>query len=191
MATLVWRRRGWLSVAFLALAALFFVFNGDRVTNLALATAGTSSYVVPLVVDTNPDPDIVETTITAEPASVDIGGGVVANVLTLNGTLPGPEFRLKVGDTVIVHYENHLGHDSGIHWHGIELANASDGTPLTQNQVPPFGVFLYKFKVTRPGIFWYHPHHHSSTNQVFKGLYGTMIVTTSVRSSLTQVGASH
>ena len=107
----------------------------------------------------------------------DIGGGVMANVLTFNGTIPGPEFRLNVGDTVIVHYQNNLGHASGIHWHGIELANASDGTPLTQNMVPPGGTFLYKFKVPRPGIYWYHPHHHSSTNQVFKGLYGSIIVT--------------
>lgn len=30
--------------------------------------------------------------------------------------------------------------------------------------------------MTRPGLFWYHPHHHSSTNQVFKGLYGMIIV---------------
>ena len=78
---------------------------------------------------------------------------------------------------MIVHFENHLAHPTGIHWHGIELDNASDGTPLTQNKVPPGGTFLYKFKVTRPGIYWYHPHHHSSTNQVFKGLYGTIIVT--------------
>ena len=74
---------------------------------------------------------------------------------------------------MIVHFENHLDDEvTGIHWHGIELANASDGTPLTQNQVPPGGKFLYKFKVSRPGVFWYHPHHHASTNQVFKGLYG-------------------
>jgi FtsP/CotA-like multicopper oxidase with cupredoxin domain len=51
-----------------------------------------------------------------------------------------------------------------------------DGTPLTQNQVQPGGTYLYKFTVTRPGLYWYHPHHHSSTNQVFKGLYGSIIV---------------
>ena len=93
-----------------------------------------------------------------------------------------------MGDTVIVHFENHLDHPTGIHWHGIELDNASDGTPLTQNQVPPSGTFLYKFKVTRPGIYWYHPHHHSSTNQVFKGLYGTIIVTDPNEAALQATG---
>src|SRR5215204_4044142 len=58
-----------------------------------------------------------------------------------------------------------------------ERARRGDGNPLTQNQVEPDGTYLYKFQVTRPGIFWYHPHHHASTNQVFKGLYGAIIVT--------------
>ena len=98
-------------------------------------------------------------------------------MLTFNGQVPGPLFRLKVGDTVIVHFENNAGHPTGIHWHGIELANAVDGTPLTQDQVPPGGKFLYKFIVPRPGLYWYHPHHHSSTNQVWKGLYGAIVVT--------------
>ena len=31
----------------------------------------------------------------AEPATVDIGNGVMANVQTFNGTIPGPEFRLE------------------------------------------------------------------------------------------------
>ena len=158
-------------------AAVLYVFAAARYTAPAIATSGGDPYVVPLVTDTNPDPTIVETTITAQGAVVDIGNSVLASVLTFNGSVPGPEFRLNVGDTVIVHFKNNLGHATGIHWHGIELANASDGTPLTQNMVQPGGTFIYKFKVTRPGIYWYHPHHHSSTNQVFKGLYGSIIVT--------------
>ncbi len=143
----------------------------------AKATSGGDPYSVPLVTDTNPDPTIVETTIVADETTVDIGNGVMARAMTFNGTIPGPQFRLKVGDTVVVHFENHLAVEStGIHWHGVELNNASDGTPLSQNQVPPGESFLYRFKVPRPGILWYHPHHQSSTNQVFKGLYGSIIV---------------
>ena len=54
--------------------------------------------------------------------------------------------------------------------------NKSDGTPLTQNLVPPGGSYLYDFVVTRPGVYWYHPHHQYSTNQVVRGLYGSLIV---------------
>jgi FtsP/CotA-like multicopper oxidase with cupredoxin domain len=141
------------------------------------ATSGGSPYTVPLVTDTNADPGVVETTLVADETTVDIGGGVMADAYTFNGAIPGPEFRLTVGQRVIVHFDNQLAEPTGIHWHGIELVNGSDGTPVTQNQVPAGGTFLYDFVVTRPGIFWYHPHHEFSTNQVFKGLYGSIIVT--------------
>ena len=140
------------------------------------ATSGGSPYETVPVTDTNPAGNVVETTIVADEATVDVNLPRMANMETYNGAVPGPTFHLSVGDTVIVHYENKLDHASAIHWHGIELANAVDGTTFTQNQVEPGGTFLYKFQVTRPGLFWYHPHHHASTNQVFKGLYGMIVV---------------
>lgn len=175
-AALGWRR----STLAVALASILVLTAVVAVRSLesAKATSGGSPYDVPLVVDANADPNIVETTITADEATVAIGNGVMATGMAFNGAIPGPTFRLKVNDTVIVHFHNSLNSEAtGIHWHGIELDNASDGTPLTQNQVAPGGDFLYKFKVPRPGVFWYHPHHRSSTNQVFKGLYGAIIVT--------------
>ena len=143
----------------------------------ASATAGGSAYDVPSVVDTNPDPMVVETAITAQEATLDVGGGVMADMQTFNGSVPGPEFRLTVGQRVIVHFENQLSDEAtGIHWHGIELQNQMDGTPLTQDQVAPGDSYTYDFVVTRPGVFWYHPHHQFSSNQVFKGMYGSIIV---------------
>jgi FtsP/CotA-like multicopper oxidase with cupredoxin domain len=173
------------AAAALALAVLFAM----QASSPALATSGGSPYETTPVVDTNPAPNIVETTIVADETSVDIGGGVTANAQTFNGMIPGPEFRLNVGDEVIVHFQNNLAHGTGIHWHGIELANASDGTPLTQNLVPSGGTFEYRFVVPRPGIYWYHPHHHASTNQVFKGLYGTIVVKDPAAEGTLQGGA--
>ncbi|MDH4153543.1 MAG: multicopper oxidase family protein [Nitrospira sp.] len=179
--------RGW-TTCLIAAVALLLGLSGNEA---AQATTGGSPYEVPQVNDTNPNLSIVEAWIVADEASVNIGNGVQAtNAMTFkscaanftacsSGTIPGPQFRLNVGDTVIVHFRNDLpaGNVTGIHWHGIELNNASDGTPLTQNPViAPGGTFLYQFKVTRPGLFWYHPHHHSSTNQVFKGLYGSIVI---------------
>src|SRR5437764_7228709 len=163
----------------LAWIALFLACLVPLITTQSVghATSGGDPYSVPDVVDTNPDPNVVETTITAQESTVDIGNGITARAETFNGAIPGPTFHLKVGDTVIVHFVNHLASATGIHWHGIELPNSMDGTPLTKNNVAPGGTFLYEFKVNRPGIFWYHPHHHSSTNQVFKGMYGMIDVT--------------
>jgi FtsP/CotA-like multicopper oxidase with cupredoxin domain len=153
------------------------------------ATSSGDPYSTPSVVDTNPDPHIVETTLTAEAATVDVGNGLMAHAWTYNGSVPGPTFHLKVGDTVIVHFHNDLPEPNAIHWHGIELSNEMDGTPFTQQAVPPGGSFLYKFKVTRPGIFWYHPHHHASTDQVFRGMYGMIVVTDPNEAALQQSGA--
>ncbi|HTF04305.1 MAG TPA: multicopper oxidase domain-containing protein, partial [Bacteroidia bacterium] len=123
-------------------------------------------------------------------AGVNLGGGVTAiNAETYDGDIPGPLIVLEKGDTLIVRLINDLPHPVGIHWHGIELQNYSDGTEITQNEVPgaPLqtlndgtpagGTFLYKFTVPNEGLFWYHTHHHHSTNAVFRGLYGMIIVT--------------
>src|SRR4026208_164236 len=139
-----WRRRVVLTTLISVSALALCVILDRRVAPTASATSGGSPYEAPEVIDTNPDPDIVETTIVAQGANVDLGNGVIASMLTFSGQVPGPLFRLKVGDTVIVHFENNAGHPTGIHWHGIELANAVDGTPLTQDQVPPGQKFLYK-----------------------------------------------
>jgi FtsP/CotA-like multicopper oxidase with cupredoxin domain len=131
---------------------------------------------------------LLEVTLTATPATLSIGGGVTANVEVFNGEIPGPTLKLTVGDRVIVRLINDLTYPLGIHWHGIELENYSDGTEVTQNAAAPFGAqtilgataggtFLYKFKVTRAGLFWYHPHHGMSMNRVFRGMYGMIIVT--------------
>ncbi|MBK9306594.1 MAG: multicopper oxidase domain-containing protein [Nitrospira sp.] len=187
----------WKACLVAILAVMLFVSGKES----ALATTGVGPYEVPQVKDANNDPTIVETWIVADEATVNIASpgspDVTANGMAFKSCsdkqlsdctqpgIPGPEFRLKVGDRVIVHFVNNLeksGLDpeanvSGIHWHGIELNNASDGTEVTQPAVDPKGgKFVYDFIVSRPGIFWYHPHHHSSTNQVAKGLYGSIIV---------------
>ncbi len=126
--------------------------------------------------DLNPAPDVLEVRLTAQKNAVDLTGtGLIANAYTFNGTTPGPELRAKVGDTVIAHFTNDLPEPMTVHWHGIELDNANDGTAVTQDPVPTGGSFTYRFRVSRPGVFWYHPHAMPS-NPEFKGLFGPLIV---------------
>jgi FtsP/CotA-like multicopper oxidase with cupredoxin domain len=151
-------------------------------------TTGIGPYVVPTPIDTDPAATVLETTFTVSQQTVDIGGGLMVNGEVYNGAIPGPTLFLNRDDTVIVRLVNLLPHATGIHWHGIELANSADGTEVTQDGVVPLfttpppspapagGTYLYKFKVPRPGIYWYHPHHHHSANRVFKGLYGMIVV---------------
>ena len=98
-------------------------------------------------------------------------------VWAYNGTVPGPELRLKQGARLRVEVENALLAATTVHWHGIRLPNAMDGVPhLTQ---PPIagkgGRFLYDFEVPDAGTYWYHPH-EGSGEQVARGMYGALVV---------------
>ncbi len=90
-------------------------------------------------------------------------------------TVPGPLIEASEGDTVIVHFTNHLPESTTIHWHGVRVPNAADGTPTTQVEVPPGGRFDYRFTVDDAGTFWYHPHVRGDV-QVERGLYGMLVV---------------
>lgn len=156
----------------------------SRVVALALLTwlfaAAAFGYTQDLVpaTDINPDPDIVEVNMTADEATVDVDGdGSPDNVFAFNGVVPGPLIEAKVGDTVIIHYTNNLDSlASTIHWHGIQVNNESDGTQVSQDEVPPAGgTYTYQFVLAHPGIAWYHPH-IMPTDQTFRGLYGALVV---------------
>ncbi len=99
-----------------------------------------------------------------------------ASVWAFNQTVPGPELRLKKGDTLSVDFLNQLDEGSSIHWHGIRNINAMDGVAgLTQPEVIPDGQFRYEFPLNDSGTYWYHSH-AKTWSQVARGLYGPLIV---------------
>ncbi len=154
----------------------------------ALLTTAAMAAEVPVAIDDNPDPDIFETTLVAEVKWLDIdGSGNLIEFWTFGGTVPAPEIRVKEGDQVIVHLENQLTRPTSIHWHGVEVNNPSDGTSVTQAPVMPGQSFTYRFTAPRPGTFYYHPH-MKPMNQVFKGMYGSMVVTQDAEATLTKLG---
>lgn len=56
-----------------------------------------------------------------------------------NGSVPGPEIRLRQGGTLRILVDNGLDESTTIHWHGIRLPNAMDGVPdLTQPPIAPW-----------------------------------------------------
>ena len=62
-----------------------------------------------------------------------------------------------------------------IHWHGLRIPAAMDGTEIVQRPVQPERHFTYRFTPPDAGTFWYHPH-LNETEQLEKGLYGALIV---------------
>lgn len=93
-----------------------------------------------------------------------------------DGSLPGPEIRIRQGERLRVAVENKLDEETTVHWHGLRVPNAMDGVPhLTQAPIASGETFAYEFDAVDAGTFWYHPHHRSF-EQVGRGLYGPLIV---------------
>ncbi len=121
-----------------------------------------------------PGSPVREYRLTARPADWDIGGGPTAPAWTYNGTVPGPELRVREGETLRVILHNELPEPTTIHWHGVPVPFPMDGVPdLTQPAVPPGGTFTYQFVARAPGTYWYHTH---VGYQLDRGLYGAIIV---------------
>src|SRR5687767_12827056 len=99
------------------------------------------------ITDLDPAPDIIEVNLIAmtgetrfiagKPAQIwGYADGALADPRAL---VPGPLIEARQGDTVIVHFTNLLPEDTTIHWHGVRVPNAADGTHATQAHVPPGG----------------------------------------------------
>jgi len=97
-------------------------------------------------------------------------------VWAYDGTVPGPEVRVRQGERIRVVVSNRLGEETTVHWHGIRLPNPMDGVPgLTQPPIRSGESFSYEFTPPDAGTFWYHPH-ADTLQQLGRGLAGAFIV---------------
>jgi FtsP/CotA-like multicopper oxidase with cupredoxin domain len=93
-----------------------------------------------------------------------------------NGSTPGPELRVKRGETLRVTVHNALEEFTGVHWHGLRIGNEMDGVAfLTQPPIEPGETFSYEFTPPDAGTFWYHSHENALVQQDM-GLFGPLIV---------------
>ena len=97
-------------------------------------------------------------------------------VWAFDGIAPGPEIRVKQGQSVRRRVINNLSHPTSVHWHGIRIDNRMDGVAgLTQPAIEPGDQFDYDFVAPDAGTYWYHSHSRSF-EQVARGLHGALIV---------------
>lgn len=94
--------------------------------------------------------------------------------IAVNHQIPGPTLHFKEGDRVTINVYNCLDEPTSIHWHGVLVPWQVDGvTGVSQNAIPPGGVFHYQFQVMQSGTYWYHAH---KDVQEQEGLYGAFII---------------
>ncbi|MFJ6623371.1 multicopper oxidase family protein [Kitasatospora sp. NPDC091335] len=145
----------------------------------APGTTGTPGYLAPNGPEVaaaeaarKPGPER-KVALTATETTLDLGGRTVRS-WAYGDRLPGQEVRATLGDTLAVTLANHLPQPTSLHWHGLALRNDMDGVPgLTQADVRPGASFEYRFALSHPGTYWFHPH---SGVQQDRGLYAPLIV---------------
>ena len=119
-------------------------------------------------------------TLVAAPATIRLAARTV-ETWAFNGSVPGPQIRLRAGQVLRARVVNRLPAPLTVHWHGIALRNDMDGVPgLTQKAIRPGGQLVYEFTVPDPGTFFYHSH---VGTQLDRGLYGPLIVQPTAASS--------
>lgn len=106
--------------------------------------------------------------------------GVKKLVYLVNDQFPGPTMECRSGDRLVVHVTNSLASGEGIsiHWHGLEMRNATrmDGAVgFTQCPIPVGKYFTYDFRVgeDQAGTFWWHAHSQVERGD---GMYGGLVV---------------
>jgi FtsP/CotA-like multicopper oxidase with cupredoxin domain len=124
-----------------------------------------------------PDPGRSVVTVVLEATEFDweFKAGRRTRAWGFNGQVPGPTIEARVGDVLEVHLRNHLPEATAIHWHGLRVPAAMDGTEMVQRPVAPGETFTYRFRLPDAGTFWYHPH-LNETVQLERGLYGAIVV---------------
>jgi len=132
----------------------------------AAAATGTATGSAPVLTGTEFDLTIAETPVNFT--------GTPRLATTINGSIPAPTLRWRLGDTVTLRVTNRLPVDSSIHWHGILLPFQMDGVPgISFPGIRPGETFTYRFKVQQTGTYWYHSH---SGMQEQTGMFGAIVI---------------
>ncbi|GAX91631.1 hypothetical protein EFBL_3321 [Effusibacillus lacus] len=175
-----------LAVSAAVAGVMVYGWKADKEATTAAAKEGTESILtttqlrnLPPLKETNeikPTGETKSFTLEIKPGKWELVKGTSIDAITVNGSIPGPEIRVKEGDTVRVTVKNNLQQETAIHWHGLHVPNNMDGVPpLTQNGIKPGESFTYEFPANHAGTFMYHSH-LNSVEQIDKGLYGPFII---------------
>ncbi len=136
----------------------------------------------------HPDARVVEYKLTIAERTLS-PAGKPTQVLTINGTSPGPVLRFREGDVARIKVTNGLTDDTtSLHWHGVLVPNLEDGVPVvTTPIIGPGQSRTFEFLVRQHGTYWYHSH---TGHQEQRGIHGAIVIepkTPTVRTDHDQV----
>ncbi|MEM9175316.1 MAG: multicopper oxidase domain-containing protein, partial [Myxococcota bacterium] len=148
------------------LVALLFLSVAPALARTARADAESPSAAPPAR-------SVVEATLTIARERIEVAG-VVSEGMTVNGSIPGPTLRWRVGDLARIRVTNTMDVPTSVHWHGLLLPNAQDGVPgLTTPGIRPGGTHVFEIPIRHAGTYWYHSH---TALQEQRGVYGAIVI---------------
>jgi len=110
----------------------------------------------------------------AEEVTAEIEPGTSYTYWTYNGTVPGPFFRVRVGDTVVVHFSNDVTSTMN---HSVDFhAATGPGGGGQVSQTPPGGTSTFQFLAITPGLYVYHCASPNIPTHLAMGMYGLILI---------------
>ena len=163
----------WLSRSALTVLALAFA-AGSHACELCRRSYYDAMEAAPKASALHPAARVVEYKLTIAEQTMS-PAGKPAQVLTINGTSPGPTLRFREGDVARLTVTNGLADDTtSLHWHGVLVPNLEDGVPVvTTPIIAPGRSRTFEFLIRQHGTYWYHSH---TGHQEQRGVYGAIVI---------------
>ena len=103
-----------------------------------------------------------------------LADGTTFTYWTFNGKVPGPFYRVRVGDTIEVHLKNLTNSTMP---HSVDFhAVTGPGGGATMTQTPPGEETVFTAKALNPGLFVYHCATPMVAQHIANGMYGMILV---------------
>jgi nitrite reductase (NO-forming) len=119
-------------------------------------------------------PETVQIDLTAQEVIGQVADGTTMTYFTFNGTVPGPMFRVRVGDTVEVHFHNDT---TSKFPHSVDFhAVTGPGGGAVFTNIVPGAEASFTFQALNPGLYVYHCATPSVAHHITNGMYGMILV---------------
>jgi nitrite reductase (NO-forming) len=103
-----------------------------------------------------------------------LADGTTFQYWTFNGRVPGPFYRVRVGDTIEVHLRNLTNSTMP---HSVDFhAVTGPGGGAVMTQTPPGGESTFTAKAISPGLYVYHCATPMVAQHIANGMYGLILV---------------
>ena len=112
--------------------------------------------------------------LTVQRVTKNVTGVVVDHAMAINGSIPAPTLRFRLGDEAVIEVTNEMDVPTTLHWHGVLVPWKQDGPQFTNTRIiEPHSSHTFRFPILHTGTYWYHSH----TNlQEQSGLYGGIVI---------------